>query len=326
MLATLRHRNFALVWLGGLISLLGDWTLRIALPFYIFEVTGSVLATGVMVMVSTIPRVALGPVAGVFVDRWDRKHTLVIANILLCLLLLLLLLVRSAEQVWLVFVVAFLESSIAQFISPAEHALLPRLVPETHLVPANALNALNNNLAMLTGPAISGALMAAFGLRIVVMLDSLSYLIAAMLMWLVAQPPRTAQPSDPVVISPARGLSAAWTTMWREWWDGTQLVKTNRACCRLPGNGHRCAWRTQPPMHECLTGLVRCFQEVQQFWQQHARIRTCSEQEIEVDGMAALVFRFESIPTVAHLDVVVARDTFRLLQVHGSPPCKQARE
>ncbi len=82
-----------------------------------------------MAMVSTIPRVVLGAVVGVFVDRWDRKRTLVIATVLLFLLLLLLLAVRSADQVWLVFIIAFLESSIAQFVDPAEHALLPCLVP-----------------------------------------------------------------------------------------------------------------------------------------------------------------------------------------------------
>lgn len=228
MLATLRQRNFALLWLGGLISLFGDWMLRIALPFYVYDVTGSILATGVMVMVSTVPRVVLGAVAGVFVDRWDRKRTLVIANVLLCLLLLLLLMVRSVEQVWLVFVVAFLEASIAQFIGPAEHALLPHLVPETHLVPANALNALNNNLAMLIGPAIGGMFMASFSLQAVVVLDSLSYLLAAILIWPVSQPPRSVQISDSVAPIPARGLSAVWITVWREWWDGLQLVKTHR--------------------------------------------------------------------------------------------------
>lgn len=152
MLATLRQRNFALLWLGGLISMLGDWTLCVALPFYVYDVTGSVLASGIMAMASTIPRVVFGPMAGVFVDRWDRKRTLVIANVLLCLLLLCLLSVRSVQHIWLVFVVAIFESIIAQFIGPAEHALLPRLVPETHLLPVNTLNAVNNNVAMLIGP------------------------------------------------------------------------------------------------------------------------------------------------------------------------------
>lgn len=78
-------------------------------------------------------------------------------------------------------------------------------------------------------------------------------------------------------------------------------------------------------MHECLTGFVRCVAEVQQFWQQHTRIHTHAEQEIEADGLAALVVRFDSLTSVAHLDVVVARDTFQLLQVHGAPRTKQQR-
>ena len=71
MLATLRQRNFALLWLGGLISLLGDWTLRIALPFFVFEINGSVLATGIVVMMRIINRVVLGLAADVLVDRLD---------------------------------------------------------------------------------------------------------------------------------------------------------------------------------------------------------------------------------------------------------------
>jgi len=76
MLAALRQRNFALLWFGQLISLLGDWILFVALPFYIYTLTGSTLATGIMFMVQTLPRLFLGSVAGVFVDRWNRRRTM----------------------------------------------------------------------------------------------------------------------------------------------------------------------------------------------------------------------------------------------------------
>lgn len=152
MLATLRQRNFALVWFGGLISLTGDWMLIAALPYYVYQQTGSTLATAAMTVVSILPSVFLSSPAGVFADRWDRKRIMVVANVLQMIGVLFLLLVRSGQWLWLVYVVALLQSAIGAFMSPAENALLPRLVDEQHLLSANALNSLNNNLARLLGP------------------------------------------------------------------------------------------------------------------------------------------------------------------------------
>src|ERR671938_1768072 len=133
MLATLRRRDFALVWLAGLISMMGDWVLFVALPIYVYQLTGSALATSVMFASQMVPALLLGSVAGVFVDRWDRKRTMVVANLLLAFGLLPLFAVRSAEWLWLVYLVGFVESAIVQFFKPAERALLPQLVAEEHL-------------------------------------------------------------------------------------------------------------------------------------------------------------------------------------------------
>src|SRR5215470_5438421 len=119
MLATLRQRNFGLLWFGGLISLAGDWMLNVALPIYVYTLTGSALATGGMLIARIIPNLLLGSVAGVFVDRWDRRHTMIVANLLMALALLPLLLVRSADWLWLVYLVAFVQATIAQFFRPA---------------------------------------------------------------------------------------------------------------------------------------------------------------------------------------------------------------
>ncbi len=99
MLETLRQRNFALLWGAGLISMLGDWVLFIALPFYIYTLTGSALGSGLMFIVESLPPLLLGSVAGVFVDRWDRRRTLILADLLRGTILLALLVPRSSE--WL---------------------------------------------------------------------------------------------------------------------------------------------------------------------------------------------------------------------------------
>src|SRR5258706_11428722 len=105
MIATLRQRNFALLWLATLISRAGDWVLSVGLPIYVFLLTRSVLATSIMVLAGQAPGILLGSVAGIFVDRWSRQRTLVVVSALLAAGLVPPLLVRGAHPVWVVCVV-----------------------------------------------------------------------------------------------------------------------------------------------------------------------------------------------------------------------------
>ena len=127
MLATLRQRDFSLLWFAGLISISGNWMLSIALPVAVYKLTGSTLAVGGMLLTSTLPGILFGSLAGVFVDRWERRRTLVIVNVLLALSILPLMLVRSVDSLWIVYLVSFVESTLSQFFTPAENAMLPLL-------------------------------------------------------------------------------------------------------------------------------------------------------------------------------------------------------
>jgi MFS family permease len=228
MLATLRQRNFALLWFSGLISLAGDYVLYIALPLYVYNLTGSVLATSAMLIARLAPAILLGTLAGVFVDRWDRKRTLIVANLLLAVTLLPLLIVRSVESVWLVYLVAVVSSTLAQFVGPAENALLPLLVGEELLVPANALNSLNNNLARLVGAALGGILFGLFGLTGVVLIDAATFLIAAGLVALIDMAKARA------AVAAEREFSARrWLALWREWREGLRLIGRDRTLATL---------------------------------------------------------------------------------------------
>ena len=152
MLTLLRQRNMALLWVGGLISLIGDWLLLAALPYYVYQLTGSLLATAAMTVIQLAPSVVLSSFAGVFVDRWNRKATLILCNLLQCGIVLLLLLVHSKSWLWTVYVMVFIQATVGNFVAPAEHALLPRLVTENELTTANSLFGINNQLARLLGP------------------------------------------------------------------------------------------------------------------------------------------------------------------------------
>src|SRR3954471_15013488 len=225
MLAILRQRNFALLWLGGLVSFVGDWVLFIALPVYVYDLTGSALATGGMFIAQTAPRLLLGSIAGVFVDRWDRRWTMIVANVLSATALLLLLPVRSIADLWLVYLAAFLQASIALFFQPAESALVPTLVGEDHLVHANALIALNWEVTRLIAPPLGGLVMALLGLNAIIAIDSISFLLSATLIALIALP--AAARVRPTAEHHAHA-AGSWRAVLRELAEGFRLVQRDQ--------------------------------------------------------------------------------------------------
>ncbi len=220
MLAVLRQRNFAMLWLGQLVSQIGDMVLIIALPFYVYQLTGSLLHTGLMYIVETLPRVLLGSLAGVFVDRWDRRWTMIVSDLGRAGVLLLLLLVHSPNHLWLLYAVACMQSVLSLFFAPALSAITPVLVAEQHLVAANALHSLSESVMRFIGPPLGGALLALVGLRGVVLVDSVSFVFSAAMILLIAVPKQRVD--DAGHVPPAGAL---WIQVWREWLDGLRLVR-----------------------------------------------------------------------------------------------------
>jgi predicted MFS family arabinose efflux permease len=148
------------------------------------------------------------------------------ANVARGLLLLLLLTFRSAEQVWVVYVVAFFASVANLFFGPANNALLPQLVGEDELVSANSLDALGENVARILGPTLGGALLATAGLSAVALIDIGSYLIGAGLIFLIQAPTQTSAESQ--IAEPIRSIKTEWVAFWREWIGGLRLVGQQR--------------------------------------------------------------------------------------------------
>ena len=223
MLTLLRRRNFALLWFAGLLSLVGDRALITALPFYVYQRTGSTLASGAMFFALYLPTLLLGSVAGVFVDRWNRKRLMVVTNLLQAAIILLLLVPLPAEWLWLIYLVFFAEIALSMFFEPAENALLPHLVPESDLIAANGLNELNNNLARLVGPPLGGMLLTLLGLHSVVLLDGVSFLVSALLIAGITTTPAS---------TPDEALPASDNVL-NEWRAGMRLFRQNRSVARL---------------------------------------------------------------------------------------------
>lgn len=222
MFAVLRQRNFACLWIGQIVSLIGDWVLFVALPFYIYALTGSTFATGIMFIVQTVPRLCFGSVAGVFVDRWNRKYTMIATNLIQACVLVPLFLVRSPDWIWVIYVFAFLDSTVSQFFTPAQTAIIPQLVAESDLLAANSLNSTNQELTRLIGPFLGGLLLGLAGLNSVIIVDMVSFLFSAAMISLIVFSPRVAASKEEA----STGASVA--KVWREWLDGLRLVKTER--------------------------------------------------------------------------------------------------
>lgn len=222
MIQVLRNPAFFQLWLGGTISSVGDMVLLIALPFHVYNLTGSTMATGITFLVQILPRLLLGSVGGVFVDHWDRKWTMIATDIARAVVLLPLLLVRSEEWVWVVYVVSAVKATLSQFFGPARSALLPRLVSQDSLVAANAMNSATESAVRLVGPTLGGALLAFSGLTWVVLLDAVSYLVSALMIARIRLSPDQRQ-NAPVAVD--RAPVGSWMGFLREWSAGWKLVR-----------------------------------------------------------------------------------------------------
>jgi predicted MFS family arabinose efflux permease len=217
-----RRRDLRLLLAAGLVSMTGDWVLGIGLTYSVYAITGSTLASALTLLASFVPQVVAGSVAGVFVDRWDRKRTMVVCNLLLAVGLAPLLLLDTSAQIWVVYVVLLWESLVEVFFAPAEQALLPRLVDDADLVTANALNSQNQQLSRLIGSALGGIAAAAGGIAAVAVLDVATFLVAAGLVLRIRTNGRATERPDTADVIRGRvaalrhewseGLRAAWTS------------------------------------------------------------------------------------------------------------------
>jgi MFS transporter, DHA3 family, macrolide efflux protein len=188
----LRNRHFMALWFGQLVSFVGDYFEWLAIPLLVQSMTGSTLMVGLALISNSIPVLLLGPVAGVFVDRWDRKKTMITADILRALLILVCLTVQTPEQVWIYFVVGFAMSSISRFFYPALNASLPLIVKEEEdLLIANGMMQIVQTVGLLAGPAMAGFVIGFWGASAAFVIDSITFVISAVAIITVTIPHTT---------------------------------------------------------------------------------------------------------------------------------------
>lgn len=181
----LLNRNYLLLWLAQFVSNIGSQMIVVAMVFWIKRTTGSATLLGLMQMVSSLPAVVLGPLGGTFADRHSRRRIIVLSDLsrgvaLLSLAVIMFTLPDATDLVlvWL-FLVSLLSSVVASFFSPAISASIPDLVPRDRVVSANSLGQLSMQLSLFFGQGLGGTLFRLLGAPVLILINSLTYCLAA---------------------------------------------------------------------------------------------------------------------------------------------------
>ena len=188
MFQALRIRDFRLMWAGGLVSALGSWLLTLAIPTHILLVTGSLRATGLTVAAEYLPLLLLGPVAGVFADRWDRRRLMIGTNLFCAGAVAVMLLGLAPGRYGVLYAALVAENASIVFYAPAWQARTPAVVGTGSLLSsANALNAASSGVVRLVGGPLGGILLALCGARWLIVIDAASYLLSALALMLTSR-------------------------------------------------------------------------------------------------------------------------------------------
>jgi DHA3 family macrolide efflux protein-like MFS transporter len=152
---------FFSVWTGQAFSLIGSKVVQFALVWWLTKLTGSATVLATASLVALVPEIILGPIAGAYVDRWNRRMLMIISDAIIALssLWLAFLFLAGAVEVWHVYVVMLIRAVGSSFHWPAMHASTSLMVPKKHLARVAGLNQMMNGALNIVGPPLGALLL-----------------------------------------------------------------------------------------------------------------------------------------------------------------------
>lgn len=201
------NRNFRQLWLGQVVSQLGDWLDTIALYTIVLRLTGSGRAVGLVLVARFLPTFIIGPLSGVVADRFSRRTIMIVSDLLRAVVVLGFLFVRTPEQLWLVYVLTVLQLTFSTFFEPAKSAVIPSIVSARELIPANTISSATWSAMLTLGAAIGGEITGWLGTDGAFILDSVTYLASAVLVASVRFPKRPARAKSKLTLGKALGIT-----------------------------------------------------------------------------------------------------------------------
>jgi MFS family permease len=192
------------------VSLLGDQFYFIALPWLVFQLTGSALTFGTVLMVAGIPRAVFMLVGGVMTDRLSPRTVMIASNLLRLIITLILTLVVAGQRIelWMLYVTAFCFGLVDAFFHPAYRAMVPLIVDEDSLRASNSLMEGTSQLVQIIGPGIAGVLVHSAGVVLSLAFDTLTFLFTSMMLLLMRPVRFLRKQADPQTSSPRSGILA----------------------------------------------------------------------------------------------------------------------
>ena len=201
-IAVLRNRKFLSLWIAQVVTQVGGNMVLFGLTVEVFAITGKSTSVSLLILSFLVPAVIFGAIAGVYVDRLDRRMILVVANAARGGLFLLLLIVP--QEIWVICLITAFISTLSTFFGPAEIAMIPVVVPRRQLLPANSLHIVTLQASFFLGFALLGPLVLKISSQqVLLVLVAASYFLGALLCWTL-QPQPAHRPRQPTR-RPGRG-------------------------------------------------------------------------------------------------------------------------
>ncbi|MDX1545572.1 MAG: MFS transporter [Rhodothermales bacterium] len=205
--------NFRRLWLGNVVSLLGDWFNTIALYTLVSRLTGSPFALGAVFIFKMLPWALASPIAGILVDRYNRRRLMIASDLLRAVVVLGFLLIDEVSEVYLLYGLIALQVVVGAVFQPAKSASIPNITTPRELLTANALMAASWSVMLAFGAALGGFATEAFGEQAVFLLDSATYLVSAVFIVRTTIPQDTEAGRGPILRTAAREILDGWRRM-----------------------------------------------------------------------------------------------------------------
>src|SRR5215469_60921 len=188
------NRNFAWLASGQVISNLGDFVFSTTLLIWVYTLTHSAAAVSGVLAAQYIPVFLLGPLAGVFVDRWDRRQTMLISDLIRAGAATLPLIAPASLRLQAIYTSVFLISALGRFFLPAESGVLQVIVAEQQRMRAASIKQATFALSIILGPALASSLYFAVGPVLAILINAVSYLVSAFCLGLLRAPKAALHP------------------------------------------------------------------------------------------------------------------------------------
>ncbi len=178
----LSTRDFGCLWAGQVVSQIGDGLSKVALLWFVYEMTGSALKMTAIGLLQTIPPLVFGPLIGVYLDRLPKKAVMITVDLLRTLMVLLIPVFYTFDMLTLerLYVLVFLVSIVSTVFGPALSSSVPLIVQRSQLTTANAFLQSTTNIGVLLGPAISGLGIALIGAQNVLYVNAGTFFVSAL--------------------------------------------------------------------------------------------------------------------------------------------------